>query len=408
MKEYPALKGSRILLGVTGGIGAYKSAELVRLFLKQGAEVSVVMTRNATRFITPLTLETLSRNPVGTDLFSLTDERSIDHISRARWADLMVIAPATANYLAKSAHGIADDLLTTISLAVGCPVLMAPAMNSAMWLHPTVQNNMEILTGRGVRFVSPTEGELACGEEGVGRMADPEDIVEMAAAFRQVRDLEGISILVSAGPTREAVDPVRYLSNRSTGKMGYAVAEAAAARGAEVVLVSGPVTLEPPTDVTFIGVQSAEEMLASVRKKMEGCQWIIMAAAVADFRPAQVMDAKIKKAGRKSMSIELTANQDILASIAPDKSGRLHVGFAAETEDLLDNAKSKLAEKSLDLIVANDVTEAGSGFGSDTNRAILIDRDGTTEHLPMMTKRALADRVLDQSLKLWQSGGKDA
>ena len=408
MREHTVLKGIRVLLGVTGGIGAYKSAELIRHFVRQGAEVSVVMTSNATRFVTPLTMEALSRNPVGTDLFSLSEERAIDHIARARWADLMVIAPATANYLAKAAHGIADDLLTTISLAATCPLLIAPAMNSAMWEHAAVQANLEVLTSRGVAVVPPGEGELACGEEGVGRMADPEDIVEAVAALLEAGDLNGVRILVTAGPTRERIDPVRFLSNRSTGKMGYAIAEAAAARGAEVVLVSGPTALDPPDRVPCIGIESAADMLAAVTDNLEGCHWVIMTAAVADFRPSSVKGEKMKKAGRKDLSLDLTANPDILESIASDKAGRLHVGFAAETENLLDNAKAKLEGKALDLIVANDVTEEGSGFGSDTNRAVIILRDGTVERLPLMSKRELADKVLDRSLAVWGSGDRDA
>ncbi|UCF29855.1 MAG: bifunctional phosphopantothenoylcysteine decarboxylase/phosphopantothenate--cysteine ligase CoaBC [bacterium] len=407
MKRHPAINGIKVLLGITGGIGAYKSAELIRLFMKQGAEVSVVMTRNATQFITPLTVETLSRNPVGTDLFSLSEERSIDHISRARWADLMVIAPATANYLAKAAHGIADDLLTTISLAATCPVLIAPAMNSAMWDHVTVRSNLEILTSRGVAVVPPTEGELACGEEGVGRMADPEQIVAAAAAAIQLHDLDGVRVLVTAGPTREAVDPVRFLSNRSSGKMGYALAEAAATRGAEVILVSGPAALDPPSGVTLVSVESAREMLAAVRANLKACQWVIMAAAVADFRPSAVLESKLKKKGRQGLSLDLTANPDILKTIAADKGNRLYIGFAAETEDLLENARAKLEGKGLDLIVGNDVTERGSGFGSETNQAVIILRDGTVERLPLMTKRELADQILDQSMRCWQSGDVD-
>ncbi|GBE15033.1 MAG TPA: bifunctional phosphopantothenoylcysteine decarboxylase/phosphopantothenate--cysteine ligase CoaBC [Proteobacteria bacterium] len=404
MADHSNLKGKNVLLAVTGGIGAYKSVEIARALVRIGAEVSVVMTRNATRFITPLTMEALTRNPVGVDLFSLTEKRSIDHIERGRRADLMVVAPATANFLAKAAHGAADDLVTTILLTVDCPVVVAPAMNSRMWNHPAVRDNMAILHSRGVLSIPPGHGELACGEEGPGRLADLENIIDglARAVFGRGGDLSEISAMVTAGPTAEPLDPVRFLTNRSSGKMGYALAEAAHERGARVVLISGPSSLPPPAGVQVVNVDTAEEMLAAARIHIVESQWFLMAAAVADYRPSVRSGKKIKKSGKKNLTVELEANPDILCEIAKEKGDRLFVGFAAESENLIGNAKDKLEAKSLDMIVANDITEEGSGFQSDNNRAALIQRDGTTEELPLLPKRELADRILDRMLKLWR------
>lgn len=402
MSRMSNLKGRRILLGITGGISAYKSAELVREFIKMGAEVSVVMTQSATRFITPLTMESLSRNPVGLEMFSLTEERTISHIDRAKWADLFLVAPATANYLAKAANGVADDLLSTISLAVKCPVVVAPAMNSGMWSHPAVQDNVRILQGRGVTVISPGVGELACGDEGEGRLADLSEIVETASGiFDGLSDLAGINILVTAGPTREPLDPARFFSNRSSGKMGYALAEAAAARGARVTLVSGPVAIPCPVGVDLVCVQTAQQMLTAARDSIEKCGWLIMAAAVADFSPVNVQTGKIKKEASGVTTVEMKLNPDILMEIAPLKGDRLFVGFAAESENIEENAAGKLMAKGLDLIVANDITAEDAGFESDDNRAVLIGEDGVIERFPLMTKRELAERILDHSVSLW-------
>lgn len=396
------LSGRMILLGVTGGISAYKAAELARAFVREGADVSVVMTRNATQFITPLTMEALTRNPVGLDMFSLTEERAIRHIDRAQSADVFIVAPATANYLGKAALGIADDLLTTVTLAVRCPVIIAPAMNSRMWSHPAVISNIDVLCSRGVIVVPPEEGELACGEEGPGRLADLASIFEAAVKSMSGMDLEGIRILVTAGPTREALDPVRFLSNRSTGKMGFALAEAAASRGGDVTLISGPVTLTTPPVASHVKVTTGEEMFQEVQKALDSSQWFIMAAAVGDFRPAIISEEKIKKDGRDSISLELTRNPDILREVSTQKAGRLFIGFAAETEDLIANATNKIKQKNLDLIVANDVSSLETGFESSDNRATLIDVQGNMEDLPKMSKREMADRILDRTLSIWQ------
>jgi phosphopantothenoylcysteine decarboxylase/phosphopantothenate--cysteine ligase len=396
------LSGRKILLGVTGGIGAYKAAELARAFIREGADVSVVMTRNATQFITPLTMEALTRNPVGLDMFSLTEERAIRHIDRAQSADVFIVAPATANYLGKAALGIADDLLTTVTLAIRCPVVIAPAMNSRMWSHPAVVSNIDVLSSRGVIVVPPEEGELACGEEGPGRLADLASIFEAAVKSMSGMDLEGIRILVTAGPTREALDPVRFLSNRSTGKMGFALAEAAASRGGDVTLISGPVTLTTPPVASHVKVTTGEEMFQEIQKALDSSQWLIMAAAVGDFRPAKISEEKIKKDGRDSISLELTRNPDILREVSTQKAGRLFIGFAAETEDLIANATNKIKQKNLDLIVANDVSSLETGFESSDNRATLIDVQGNMEDLPKMSKREMADRILDRTLSIWQ------
>jgi len=402
MSDLTVLRGKKILLAITGGIGAYKSAELARSFIRNDAQVSVVMTQSATRFISPLTMEALTHNPVGVDLFSLSEERAISHIERARWADIMVIAPATANYLAKSALGIADDLVSTITLAADCPQVVVPAMNSVMWAHPAVQENLEKIRDRGAICVQPGHGELACGEEGPGRMAEVEQILAAAVQCFQGGDLSGIRLLVTAGPTREAIDPVRFLSNPSSGKMGYAIVQAAIDRGAEVVLVTGPTSLERPDGAVVVEITTAEEMLAAARAQLGKCDWLIMSAAVGDYKLAAPHGNKIKKEGREKLVLELTANPDILKELIPGKGRKLFVGFAAETQDLLENAKAKLESKSLDIIVANDVTLEGSGFQSDKNKAQIIGRDGSLADLPLLPKRELADRVLDNALKFWQ------
>ncbi|MGD8353802.1 MAG: bifunctional phosphopantothenoylcysteine decarboxylase/phosphopantothenate--cysteine ligase CoaBC [Pseudomonadota bacterium] len=396
------LTGKNVLLGVTGGIGAYKAASLVRDLQREGARVSVVMTENATRFISPLTLETLSGYPVGLDMFSLTDERTIGHIDRAAWADVLVIAPATANYIGKAASGIADDLLTTITMAVTCPLVIAPAMNSKMWSNPALINNLEVLVKRGARIVSPGTGELACGEEGPGRLAEAEFVIEEVVSCLAKKDLSGIKVLVSAGPTREAVDPVRFITNRSSGRMGYAVAAAASRRGAEVTLVSGPVEIKAPPAVNVRNVNTAKEMLAAISESMVEADWLIMAAAVADYAPAVISEDKLKKDDRDVLTLHLDKNPDILQNVAGKKTNKLVVGFAAETRDLLENAAKKLHEKDLDLIVANDISGNETGFDTDENCGVILGQQGFKEEIPRMPKMQMAGRILDAALDIWR------
>lgn len=396
------LSGKNVLLGVTGGIGAYKAAHLVRELQREGAQVSVVMTESGARFISPLTMETLSGYPVGLDMFSLTEERTIGHIDRASWADVLVVAPATANYLGKAAAGIADDLLTTITLAVTCPVVLAPAMNSKMWDHPAVRENLETLTLRGVHVVPPGVGELACGEEGQGRLAEPGHILEAVAACFRPRDLSGIRVLITAGPTREAVDPVRFISNRSSGRMGYSLASAAAGRGAHVTIISGPVEIPVPLAACIRKVTTAREMLSEIQQSLSETDWLIMAAAVADFAPANVQKDKVKKGEKDEINLQLSRNPDILQTIASEKGNRLFVGFAAETRDLIDNARKKARGKDLDLIVANDVSGDETGFDSDENSGVILDQGDLSVEIPRMSKREMADIILDTALETWK------
>jgi len=393
------LKGRKIVLGVTGGIAAYKAAELVRELVRAGAEVFVVMTRNAQAFITPLTFQTLSGHSVTTELFSLTEESEIGHIALADRAELLAIAPATANIIGKIAAGIADDILTTIVMATKAPVLLAPAMNVHMWENPICQENIQKLRSRGFHFIDPEAGELACGYEGKGRLAEIPAIVEEIRSILSPKDLSGETLLVTAGPTEEPIDPVRFLSNRSSGKMGFAVARAARRRGAQVILVSGPSALPVPSGVKFIPVRTASEMREAVLGSLPGVSTLVMAAAVSDYRPKGTSPEKIKKS-RAELSLPLELNPDILHEAGQRKEKRLLIGFAAETESLLANARKKLAEKNLDLIVANDVRLPGAGFQVDTNVAKLIDRSGKVEELPLMSKEDLADCVLDRVLLL--------
>lgn len=403
------LAGRTVVVGVSGGIAAYKSAELVRLLTKAGADVYVVMTDGAQRFITPLTLQTLSGHPVGTDLFDLTQESEIGHISLADRADLLLVAPATANVLAKLSLGLADDLLTTVALACKAPLLVAPAMNVNMWQQPQVQEHANRLRGRGVELCGPEPGELACGWVGAGRMAEPGAIVEQAVAMlASVRSLAGKRVVISAGPTYEALDPVRFLGNRSSGKMGFALAAAAARSGAQVTLVAGPVALPTPAGVHRIDVESAAEMAAAVLPWVEpgAADIIIMTAAVADFRPAVVAADKLKKASLGGQpQLVLTPTVDILAELGQRRGSRrqpLLVGFAAETQKVEEYAAHKLREKRCDVIVANDVAEAGSGFGTDTNRVTVLfaQSEGSDGHaapriecLPLLRKDEVAARL---------------
>ena len=395
----------RINLGVTGGIAAYKSAELVRRLQDEGHSIQVVMTRAAREFITPLTFAALSGQRVITDLFSNAPggegslESAIDHIAVAQRTDLLLVAPATADILAKFAHGVADDFLTTLYLAATAPVVVAPAMNVNMWQHAATQDNLATLKQRGVRIVEPSEGYLACGMVGQGRLAELEEILK---AVREVvqgqQDLAGETVLVTAGPTREDIDPVRYVTNRSSGKMGYAVAAAAAQRGAKVVLVSGPTGLCTPAGAERIDVTTAEEMLRAVQSRFGDCSMAIFAAAV-DYRPAEKSNNKIKR-GKEALLLRLEANPDILATVAKNKGDRIVVGFAAETENVAENARKKLTQKNADLIVANDVSAEGAGFDLDTNVVTLFSRDGRESALPRLSKAEVAQKILDEVLRL--------
>ena len=395
----------RITLGVTGGVAAYKAAELVRRLQQDGFSVQVVMTRGAREFVTPLTFAALSGQKVITDLFAESGgeanlESAIEHIAVAQRTDLLLVAPATADILAKFARGIADDFLTTLYLASTAPVVVAPAMNVNMWNHAATQENVEMLRARGIKIVDPDEGYLACGMTGAGRLAGQAAIVAAVhEALHSVRDLVGEKVLVTAGPTRENVDPVRYFSNRSSGKMGYAVAEAAAKRGARVILVSGPTALEAPAGAERIDVQSAAEMQRAVLEKVADCSIAIFAAAVADYRPSEPAAEKMKR-NKESMTIALEATPDILASVTQNKGERFIVGFAAETEHVAENARKKLAAKNADLIVANDVTAEGAGFDHDTNVVTLFARDGRDLALPRMSKSEVAQRILDEVVRL--------
>ncbi len=396
------LQNKNILLGVSGGIAAYKAAELVRLLVKAGATVRVVMTRNAQEFITPLTLQSLSGNPVSTDTFDLTQESEIGHIRLADTADLVLIAPATANILAKLAHGLADDLLSTLLLVARAPVVIAPTMNVHMYAHPATQENLKTLQRFGHHIIEPTEGDLACGYEGKGRLAEPAQIVECVEATLTKKDMQGEQVIVTAGPNCEPIDPVRFITNRSTGKMGFAMARIAHQRGAEVTLVSGPTALTAPLGVRLCSVRTALEMQQAVLTHYPRATIVVSAAAIADYRPAQIATQKIKKKDG-DFSIPLARNPDILAGLGQDKGNRLLVGFATETEEVLQNAERKLHSKNLDMIVANDVTQEGAGFAGDTNLVTLLDRTGQQEPLPLMSKDAVAHAVYDHLLALKKS-----
>lgn len=392
------LENKKIILGVCGGIAAYKAIELLRLLTKVGADVHVIMTAAAQEFVTPLTFQTLSSNPVHTELFNLIAEREIGHISLADRADLFIIAPATANVVGKIAAGIADDMLTTTVMATKAQVLFAPAMNVNMLTNRIYQENEEKLRRFGYLFEAPVSGTLACGWEGEGKLASPEAIFECAVAALTEKDLSGRTILITAGPTREEIDPVRYISNHSSGKMGYALARAAKRRGAQVLLISGPTALEQPEGVRVVNVVSASEMQSEVMTHAAGCDVVVKAAAVADYRPLARSGAKIKKSG-DSATIDLVKNPDILAGLGEMVRGMkprpFLVGFAAETDDLAENAARKLHDKNLDMIVANDVSRADAGFNVDTNRALLFFRDGSSSECGLMPKEQLAGIILD-------------
>jgi phosphopantothenoylcysteine decarboxylase/phosphopantothenate--cysteine ligase len=396
----------RVTVGVSGGIAAYKAAELVRALQRQALEVHVVMTEAAGKFVQPLTFSALTGHKVVTSLWDEWDSGSaspaqngIDHIGEAQWTDALAVAPATANILAKFAHGIADDFLTTLYLATTAPVLVAPAMNVNMWEHPATQANLEILRQRGVRIIEPGTGELACGMVGAGRMAEPEAIAgAVLTALGRRHDLAGEVVLVTAGGTREALDPVRFLGNRSSGKMGYALAEAAQSRGAKVILVSGPSALHPPAHCELIRIVTADQMRHSVLSRMEESTLIIKAAAVADYKPVYVSEQKLKRTG--PMTLELEPTEDILAEVVRRRRpGQLIVGFAAETENRMENGRAKLLKKGADAIVVNDVSGDGVGIDADLNAAVFLTLTTAIE-LPEMPKRKLADRILDEILTL--------
>jgi len=385
-----------VVLGVTGCIGAYKACEVLRELQRRDVDVRVVMTAAATRFVTPMTFEALSRHPVFHDQWALGANGEIPHISVADEADLLLVAPATANIVGKFARGIADDALSTLYLATRAPVVIAPAMNVNMFEHPAVQENLATLRARGVGVVEPGEGYLACGWLGKGRLAEVGEIVEAAlSVLRRRRDLEGETVLVTAGPTVEDIDPVRFVSNRSSGKMGYRLAEAARDRGARVILVSGPTSLVPPHGIEVVGVRSAAEMQRAVADRVFAATVVIAAAAVSDYRPAETSASKVKKTDGGA-TLALVRTPDILKGLGEAKGGRVLVGFAAETEDLVANARKKLEAKNLDLIVANDVTAPGTGFGGDTNAVALLRRDGSRVDVPLASKREVAERILDE------------
>jgi len=406
-QRQPTLVGAKIILGVTGSIAAYKAVGLLRALMHEGATVQVVMTHAATKFVAPLTFEVLSGRAVSLDLFEAHHE--MKHLSMPEQADLILVAPATANFLAKAASGLADDLLSTMLLTAHCPLLVAPAMDGGMWSHSAVAQNVQTLRTRGVIVLDPDEGPLASGRFGQGRLADESRIVESieTVLFPQ-RDWQGHRILVSAGPTQEPIDPVRFISNRSSGKMGYALAEAARARGAEVTLVSGPTALPVPAGVEIVEVKTAEEMTKAMCSRLSWSTVVVMAAAVADYRPAETSVHKLKKQGRGEQALRLEPTIDILATLSAQRTNQLLIGFAAETQDLIAHATRKLSAKGLDLIVANDVTREGAGFGSDQNAATMIDRQGRTTEFPLMAKRQLADHILNVARALLLARGSRA
>jgi phosphopantothenoylcysteine decarboxylase/phosphopantothenate--cysteine ligase len=396
------LAGKQIILGITGSIAAYKAVLLLRELTARGAEVTVVMTAGAEHFVAPLTFRTLSGRPVLSNLFDPQSDDAVEHVALAERAHAFVVAPATANVLAKAAHGIADDFLTTLLLAARCPVLMAPAMDGGMWDHAAVQANVATLRERGVTVLEPDAGALASGLSGRGRLPEIETIVEeVERLLTPVRDLRGERVLVTSGPTREPIDPVRYLSNRSSGKMGHAVATAALRRGAEVVLISGPTALKPPAGAVYVPVQTAEEMREAALQHLSTATVVIKAAAVADYRVERPSPTKIKSGGKRDgWSLDLVPNPDILKELAQKKGGAFLVGFAAETNDVRAHAADKLRAKGVDLLVANDVSQHGIGFEADDNQVILLDRWGGALDLPRMTKIQVAHAILDRVLAL--------
>lgn len=392
------LDNKNIIIGVTGGIAIYKTLDLISKLKKENANIEVIMTKAATEFITPLTFQTMSQNRVHFDMFGLVNEMEVEHISLAKKADVILVAPATANTLGKIANGIADNLLTTVIMATNKKVVFAPAMNTQMYKNPIVQNNIIKLKELGYEFINPGEGRLACGDEGTGKMAEPIQIIEYLKSLFTEKDLVGKKIIVTAGPTQEAIDPVRYVTNRSSGKMGYALAKEASRRGADVVLISGPTDLEIPNGIKFERVNTTQEMLEKISLYFDDADVLIKAAAPSDYKPRHFSDRKIKKeTGKDILRMDFEKNPDIAAYFgARKKSNQLIVGFAAETEDLLENATNKIKSKNLDFIIANDVTMEGAGFEVDTNIVSIIYKDGTVENLPIMGKSELAKIIIDR------------
>ena len=391
------MKNKKIALAVSAGIAAYKAVELLRMLMKEEAEVQIVMSANAGEFVTPLTFEVLSRKPVYHQLFNLENSADMKHIRIAENADLMLVVPATASTLGKMANGLADDALSNLYLAFKGPVMIAPAMNEGMWRNLAVKENIEKLKSRGVKFIEPEDGELACKTTGPGRLANLDTILERVKShFKQFHDLQGLRILVTAGPTHEPLDPVRYISNPSSGKMGYALAEQAKARGAEVVLISGPTHLKPPMGVGFKACKTAGEMNSLVQQCFPECDVLVMSAAVGDFTAEKLEKEKIKKRSKEGQTLNLVPTKDILMEVSKIKTQQFVVGFAAETQNLVQSALEKLRNKKLDLIVANDISAPGIGFQSDNNQVTLVDSDEQVENLPRMAKREIANILLDK------------
>ena len=396
------LKGKKIVLGVTGGIAVYKAVDLVSRLRKQGCEVRVVMTEHAQQFVTPLTFKEISGNQVAVSMWSSNQEFNVEHIALANWADAFVVAPATANIIAKMAYGLADDLLSTTLLAAQAPIVVCPAMNTGMYENAATQENIANLQGRGITVMPPAVGKLACGTSGAGRLPEPQEIVEFLNAFFAKRegDLRGLKVLVTAAGTREPIDPVRFVGNRSSGKMGYAVAQMAAERGAEVLLVSGPSALSIPANVKAIKVETTNEMLEACLESYDKVDIVIKAAAVADYRPRDVAEQKIKKKTDDALTVVMDKNPDILKTLGAKKTHQVLVGFAAETQNLLENARDKVVKKNLDMIVANDVTAAGAGFNADTNIVKFLFANGEVRSLEQMPKVDVANCILDEALKI--------
>lgn len=396
------LKGKKIVLGVTGGIAVYKAVDLVSRLRKQRCEVRVVMTEHAQQFVTPLTFKEISGNAVATSMWNSNQEFNVEHIALANWADAFLVAPATANILAKMTYGIADDLLSTTLLAAQAPIVVCPAMNTGMYLNAATQENIAKLQSRGITVMPPASGHLACGTSGPGRLPEPQQIVEFMSSFFAGRegDLRGLKVLVTAAGTREPIDPVRFVGNRSSGKMGYAVAQMAAERGAEVLLISGPSALAVPPNVKAVQVESTNEMLEACLAAYDGVDIVIKAAAVADYRPRDVADQKIKKKTDDALIVVMDKNPDILKTLGAKKTHQVLVGFAAETQNLLANAREKVVKKNLDMIVANDVTAAGAGFNSDTNIVKFLYANGDVCELEQMPKVDVANRILDEALRI--------
>ncbi len=397
------LTGKTVVLGITGGIAAYKACELASRLRKAGAETYVIMTKNACEFVAPLSFETLTNHPVVTDTFARPETWEVEHVALAKKADVFVIAPATANIMAKMACGIADDMLSTTVLATKAPVLIAPAMNTGMWVNPATQKNLETLKSRGIQFVGPEGGYLACGDEGTGRMSEPEAIFNaICDILCKEQDMAGLNVLVTAGPTRESLDPVRYITNHSSGKMGYAIAEAAWKRGANVTLLTGPVQLKAPEGVHVIDVLSTQDLYDRMMENCDKQQIIIQAAAPADFTPVTFAEEKIKKDDDGNLTIVMKQTRDVAKAVGQRKQkGQVLIGFAAETEKVTEHAKKKLAKKNLDMIVANDVTRPGAGFNVDTNIVTFITEDGM-EDMPQLSKADVAEMLLDRAMKLYQ------